>query len=133
MWVWFVRPAVAARSQSSLKALGFGGIVALIVLIVANDPVVFVSGLGNTVPLATFVATSFLAGWSVGAATGASRPDQFTLAAEFATRNIAVAAAIAVTLAGRVEFAVFATTYFLTEAPLMLGAIIVFRRSQQPV
>jgi ACR3 family arsenite efflux pump ArsB len=39
-----------------------------------------------------------------------------------------VAAAIAVTLAGRVEFALFATTYFLTEAPLMLGAIIVFRR-----
>ena len=133
MSVRFVRPAVAARSQPSLKALGFGGIVALIVLIVANDPVVFVSGLRNTVPLAAmFVATSFLAGWLIGAATGASRPDQFTLAAEFATRNIAVAAAIAVTLAGRVESAVFATTYFLTEAPLMLGAIIVFRRSQQP-
>jgi hypothetical protein len=30
-----------------------------------------------------------------------------------------------VTLAGRIEFALFATTYFLTEAPLMLGAIIV--------
>jgi predicted Na+-dependent transporter len=26
----------------------------------------------------------------------------------------------------------FATTYFLTEAPLMLGAIILFRRSLQP-
>ena len=44
--------------------------------------------------------------------------------------RVAVAAAIAVTLAGRVEFAVFATTYFLSEIPLMLGAIAVFRRSQ---
>jgi hypothetical protein len=50
------------------------------------------------------------------------------MATEFVTRNIAVPAAIAVTLAGRIGLAVFATTYFLTEAPLMLGAIIVFRR-----
>ncbi len=82
-------------------------------------------------PLATmFVAASFVTGWLVGRATGTSPQDRFTLATEFATRNVAVAAAIAVTLAGRVEFAVFATTYFLTEIPLMLGAIAVFRRSQ---
>ena len=53
---------------------------------------------------------------------------RFTLATEFATRNMAVATAIALTLAGRVEFAVFATTYFLTEIPLMLCAIVVYRR-----
>lgn len=81
---------------------------------------------------ATFVATSFVGGWFVGGVAGASRSDRFTLAAEFATRNIAVAAAIAVTLAGRVEFALFATTYFLTEAPLMLVAVVWFRRSQRP-
>ena len=91
----------------------------------------FVHGLRDSVPLAaTFVAASFLAGWLIGAATGASLPDRFTLAAEFATRNIAVAAAIALTLAGRVEFALFATAYFLTEIPLMLGATVVYRRSR---
>jgi len=133
MWVRFSRPVLAGRSQPYLRSVGLGGIVALIVLIVASDPVGFVNGLASTVPLAaTFVAASFLAGWFVGGVTGASRSDRFTLATEFATRNIAVAAAIAVTLAGRVEFALFATTYFLTEAPLMLGAIIVFRRRVQP-
>ena len=132
MWVRFSRPAFAGRSQPYLRALGFGGVAALIVLIVASDPVVFLHGLRDSVPLAaTFVAASFLAGWLVGAATGASPPDRFTLATEFATRNMAVAAAIALTLAGRVEFAVFATTYFLTEIPLMLGAIVVYRRSRQ--
>jgi bile acid:Na+ symporter, BASS family len=129
MWVRFRRPALADRSQRYLRAVGFGGVAALILLIVASDAAGFVNGLAGTVPLAaTFVATSFLAGWFVGGVTGASRSDRFTLATEFATRNIAVATAIAVTLAGHVEFALFATTYFLTEAPLMLGAVILFRR-----
>ena len=132
MWVRFSRPVFAGRSQPYLRALGFAGVAALIVLIVASDPVVFLHGLRDSVPLAaTFVAASFLAGWLVGAATGASPPDRFTLATEFATRNMAVATAIALTLAGRVEFALFATTYFLTEMPLMLGAIVVYRRSRQ--
>ncbi len=51
---------------------------------------------------------------------------------EFATRNIAVATAIAVTLLGRVDFALFATAYFLTEVPLMLGAVAVFRAWHVP-
>ena len=97
-----------------------------------KHPVVFVNGLAQTVPLsATFVAALFLAGWLMGAASRALPSDRFTLATEFATRNMAVAAAIAVTLAGRVEFATFATTYFLTEIPLMLCAIVVHRRTRQ--
>ena len=101
----------------------------MILLIVASDPAAFVSGLSDTVPLgATFVAASFFAGWLIGTASGASSPDRFTLATEFATRNMAVATAIAVTVAGRVEFAAFAATYFLTEIPLMLCAIGVYRR-----
>jgi bile acid:Na+ symporter, BASS family len=132
MWVRFSQPVLARRSQPYFRALAFGGAAALIGLIVASDPVTFVNGLSDTVPLgATFVAASFLAGWLIGAAAGASPSDRFTLATEFATRNMAVAAAIAVTLAGRLEFASFATTYFLTEIPLMLCAIVVYRRWQQ--
>ena len=63
-----------------------------------------------------------------GAASDASSVDRFTLATEFATRNLAVATAVAVTPAGRVEFASFAATYFLTEIPLMLCAIGIYRR-----
>ena len=131
MWVRFSRPALAGRGQPYLRVFSFVGVATLIMLVVASDPVVFVNGLRHTVPLAvTFVAASFLAGWLIGTATGASPPDRFTLATEFATRNMAVAAAIALTLAGRVEFALFATAYFLTEIPLMLGATVVYRRSR---
>ena len=132
MLVRFSRPALASRSQPYFRAFGFGGVAVLILLIVASDPAMFVHGLRGTVPLAaTFVAASFLAGWLIGTVSGASPSDLFTLATEFATRNMAVATAIALTLAGRVEFAVFATTYFLTEIPLMLCAIVVYRRSRQ--
>ena len=131
MWVRFTKPAFASRSQPYFRALGFGGTAALIVLIVASDPAVFVNGLSKTVPLAaTFVAASFVAGWLMGIASAASASDRFTLAAEFATRNIAVATAIAVTMAARLEFALFAATYFLTEIPLMLCAIFVYRLSR---
>ncbi len=67
------------------------------------------------------------AGWITAAAVNADRGDRFTIAAEFGTRNVAVATAIAVTMLGRVEFARFATAYFLTELPLMLVAIAAFR------
>lgn len=128
MLVRFSRPALASRSQPYFRAFGFAGVAVLIVLIVASDPAAFVHGLRGTVPLAaTFVAASFLAGSLSGTVSGASPSDVFTLATEFATRTMAVATAIALTPAGRVDFAVFATTYFLTEIPLMLGAIVVYR------
>jgi hypothetical protein len=41
-------------------------------------------------------------------------------------RNVGIATAIAVTALGRVEFAVFATAYFLAQVPL-LAAVLVFR------
>jgi ACR3 family arsenite efflux pump ArsB len=44
-----------------------------------------------------------------------------------ATRNAAIATAIAVTILGQIRFAVFATVYFLVEVPIMLVAIGVFR------
>ena len=65
---------------------------------------------------------------------GAEARDRFTLATEFATRNVAVAIAIAVTLLHRAEFATFATTYLLTETPLLLLAVYGFRaRMRAPV
>lgn len=60
----------------------------------------------------------------------ASDADRFTLAAEFATRNIAIATVIAVTMLGRTEFAVFGSVYFVTELPLMLAAVAAWRWRQ---
>jgi ACR3 family arsenite efflux pump ArsB len=52
---------------------------------------------------------------------------QVTLGVGVATRNVAIATAFAVTVLGQIQFAVFATTYFLVEVPIMLVAIGIFR------
>ena len=123
----------ALRCQPTMQRLGFLGVGIVLVLIILDDPTAFISALPDTVPLAAaFVACSTAVGWITAATVTADRGDRFTLAAEFGTRNLGVAMAIAVTLLGRVEFARFAYVYFLTELPLMLVAIAVFRRRPSP-
>ena len=132
MWIRQQWPSAPERYRASLQRLGFGAIAVLLGLVIVNEFERFLVGLSQTVPLAlAFVGASMLAGWLVGSAAGATRGDRFTLVAEFATRNVAIAAAIAVTLLDRLEFAIFATTYFLTEVPLMLAAIALFRGSSR--
>jgi bile acid:Na+ symporter, BASS family len=124
-------PDVAARSRPALQLLAFSGIAIVFLLIILDAPDAFVSGLVSTaLPAGAFVLASMGAGWLTAMLVTTNPQDRFTLAAEFGTRNIAVAIAIAVTLLGRVEFARFATTYALVEVPLMLAAIALFRRRQ---
>jgi ACR3 family arsenite efflux pump ArsB len=66
---------------------------------------------------------AFGAGW----ASGARSIDRFTVGMVFVVRNVGIATAIAVTVLGRVEFAVFATAYFLAQVPILLLAVVVFR------
>ena len=123
-WPEWTQERAALTQRLSFVAMGV-----LLALFIASEAERFVVGLGRTVPLAAaFVVASFLAGWAVGTALATTAADRFTLATEFATRNVAVATAIAVTLIGRAEFALFATTYFLTELPLMLIGVFLFRR-----
>jgi BASS family bile acid:Na+ symporter len=131
MWVRRRSPDFAARCRPTLQRLAFTGIAIVFLLIILDAPGAFLSELATTaLPAAVFVLMSMGAGWLVSLLVTADPKDRFTLAAEFGTRNIAVAIAIAVTLLGRVEFARFATTYALVEVPLMLGAIALFRRQQ---
>ena len=128
MWIRQRSQAFAERHRTTLQQFAFAGIAIMLLLVILDDPQSFIDGLSTTVPVAAaFVVCSMGAGWITGAWVTADRRDRFTLAAEFGTRNVAVATAIAVTLLGRVEFARFATTYFLTELPLMLVAIAAFR------
>jgi BASS family bile acid:Na+ symporter len=127
-------PDVAERYNAALRRLAFVGTAIVLLLIILDAPVAFVDGLGTTVPLAAaFVVSSFGAGWITAALVTRDGRDRFTLAAEFGSRNVGIAMAIAVTLLGRVEFAAFAVTYSLTEIPLMLIAISLFRRQQRVV
>jgi len=132
MWARHRWPDWTHAHSRLLQQATFVAMAVLLTLFIAGEAERFLSGLRHTVPLAaTFVVLSFIAGWVTGMFLAVSRSDRFTLATEFATRNVAVATAIAVTLLGRTEFALFASTYFLTELPIMLLAIGIFRRSRR--
>jgi BASS family bile acid:Na+ symporter len=124
-------PELAGRNERRLRAAGFAGLALLIGSVVAHEW----SRLGGQLraavpPAAAMIALSMLVGWSVGGLVRADRRDRFTLSVEFATRNLAIAAAIAITLLGHVEFALFAAVYFLTEIPFVGAAVLAFRRRE---
>jgi BASS family bile acid:Na+ symporter len=127
----FVRqrwPHVADRHGRALQVIGFTALAALIGLVIADDLDRLKRDLGTALPIAAvFVVVAFGAGVLAASAVGGDIRDRFTLGAEFATRNMAVAAAIAVTLAGHVEFALFGAIFLVTEIPLALLAVAIFR------
>lgn len=128
MWIRFRWPAVAEARRALVQRVAFVALAILLTLIVTSDLRQFAAGLSSTVPLAlAFIASAFAVGWLSGRAIRAQRPDCFTLGAEFATRNVGVATAIAVTLLGQPAFAFFGATYFLSEIPIMLLAVGFYR------
>ena len=66
----------------------------------------------------------------MGRVSGAIAKDRFTVGMVFVVRSVGIATALAVTVQGRVEFAVFATAYFLAQVPLLVAAVLVFRSMQ---
>lgn len=127
-WVRRQWPSVALRYKSTMERASFVGVALLLAVIIANDVHGFLATIRSAVPMAiAFIAGAFTIGWTTSRLVTRDPRDRFTLAVEFGTRNVGVALAIAVTVLGRVEFARFGATYFLTEIPLMLGAVAVFR------
>ncbi len=121
-------PALVERHRAGFRAFAFLALAGLLSLVMLADRERFVANLAATVPLsAAFVIASFAAGWAAGLVLRAEPRDRFTLAAEFATRNVAVAASIAIGILGRADFATFGTTYVLVEPPIVIAAALLFR------
>jgi BASS family bile acid:Na+ symporter len=115
------------RVRVTMQRTGFALLALLLASIILADTRGFVAALGGAVPLAAaFIAGSVVVGAAVGRLVGADVGERIALTMEFATRNVAVATTLAIVV-GRIELAAFATTYFLTELPLMLIVVAVLR------
>jgi BASS family bile acid:Na+ symporter len=117
-------PAFAARHERAFRAVAMVGLALLVAFVIVQETDRFREGMAQTVALAAgLVVLALAAGALVGLAVRAGSSDRFTLSVEFATRNVAVATVVAITLLGEVRFAVFATVYFLVEL-LIVGVVI---------
>jgi ACR3 family arsenite efflux pump ArsB len=111
--------------------LGFSvaTLAALLGFIIVQEAEQFASALTDiAVAAGVLTALAFGSGWATARASAAGAMDRFTVGMVFAVRNVGIGTAIAVTVLGRVEFAVFATGYFLAQVPILLAAVFVFRR-----
>jgi BASS family bile acid:Na+ symporter len=132
MWLRSRRPDLATGYRPVLGRITFAGVITLTALVVAADPPAFVTALTDASLVVTaFVVASFGAGWIIGGVVGASPRDRFTMATEFTARNAGVAMSIALTVLDRFDLARFGILYVVLEAPFMLIASALFRRSQK--
>ena len=68
-------------------------------------------------------------GFLVGRLAGLNRNDRLTLMIEYAVQNVGIAIVIAVTLMEQLQFATMAAIYFLVQLPVIVVAIMLYRKS----
>jgi BASS family bile acid:Na+ symporter len=121
-------PEITKRHGRSLLGFSIGALATLLGFVIVQEAEHFASALTDIAAAADLLTVlAFGAGWAIGWASGARAMDRFTVGMVFVVRNVGIATAIAVTVLGRVEFAVFATAYFLAQVPILLAAVLVFR------
>src|SRR5262249_49826896 len=122
------KPGCVNRHERGLRVTGLAAVAALVAIIIAQQTGSFTRTLGEAAGVVTLLTLLALGvGVLVGRICRLAAAEQFVVATRFPGRNIAVAAFIAVTLLGRVEFAAFGAAYFLIQLPLLLGAVALYR------
>jgi BASS family bile acid:Na+ symporter len=121
-------PEFTRRCGRGLLGVNIAALAALLGFVTVQEAEHFASALTDlAAAVAWLTGLAFGVGWATGWASAAGARDRFTVGMVFVVRNVGIATAIAVTVLGRVEFAVFATAYFLAQVPILLAAVLVFR------
>lgn len=114
-----------------LKNASIAGVAFIVIYVIVTQHQLLVSEWGVTaIAGGFFMALALLAGVMIGRLLRLPTADILTNGILFSVRNVGLAMAIAVTLLHRVEYAVFAVVYFLTEVPLLLAFVAAVRRRQ---
>lgn len=129
MWVRSQFPEFERRFHRLLKRIALACVATLGGYIIFSDRQGFTSGLGPTIISALVLTlTGMAAGYIVSRLFGLNRHDSITLLLITPVKNFGVAIAIAVSILQQTEFALFATTMFMAQLPILLGAGLILRR-----
>ncbi len=122
-------PKFVERRANTLRNISFAGIgFVLIYIFVTQRERVAAEWLQSSIVSAIFMCLAMLSGFLFAGVLRLNARDGFTTGVLFAVRNVGLALAIAVTLLGHVEYAVFGAVYFLTEVPVLLAAVAIYRQ-----
>jgi bile acid:Na+ symporter, BASS family len=126
-------PEFASKRANDLRNASIVGLGLLMAYVIGSRWQQFASDWQQTALAgALFVVLAMVIGLSVGYLLRLNAAGMITMGLMFATRNVALATVIAVTLLNKVEYAGFAVIYFLTEVPLLLTLVIVHRLRDSP-
>jgi bile acid:Na+ symporter, BASS family len=122
-------PEVARLYGPALVRCSVAALAALLAFVVIQESGHFAGEFGDILGAASLLTVlAFGAGWTIAASCGAVAADRYAVGMAFVVRNVGIATAVAVTVFGRLEFAVFATAYFLAQVPILLSVALVSRR-----
>ena len=123
-----IAPGFVERRAQSVHRAGLAGLAFLLVYVLAAQREQIAAEWQQTaIASAVFMLLALLGGLGFGRLLRLPPGDGLTVGIGFAVRNVALALAIAITLLNRLEYSVFAVVYFLTEVPLLLGVVAVYR------
>ncbi len=124
MLVRWKTPRLADRLMVGCKVFcGTLIVLVLAMILIVRGPRLATDWLRAAAASTMLIVVAMLAGFFLGRVLRLSNSETATLAIIFPVRNLVLATTLAVTLLGRLEYAVFALVYFLVEVPLVLGAI----------
>ena len=124
-----VKPAFVTSHSGIFRRIVFIGIVCLLVTVILTQREQLVAEWQQTAAAAAaFIGVAFAVGMMLAWLFRLSQDDCVTIGIGFAVRNVSIATVIAFTLLERLEYGVFAVVYFLTEVPLLLAAVGVYRK-----
>ena len=124
-------PGWSARRAGHFRNASVVGIIFLVAyVLVTQQSLLAMEWKVTAIAGGSFMALGLLAGAAFGRLLNLSADDILTCGILFSVRHVGLAMAIAITLLHRVEYAVFAVVYFLTEVPLLLAFVAVARRRQ---
>ncbi|MFO1020056.1 MAG: bile acid:sodium symporter [Planctomycetales bacterium] len=123
-------PDFTQRHGRTLLRISIAALALLLLAIIVRESQQFAGALPEIAAAASlFTVLAFTVGYATGWACGANATNRLSLGMVFVVRNVGIATAIAVTVLGQLEFAVFATAYFLVQVPILLPTVLMFRRA----
>jgi bile acid:Na+ symporter, BASS family len=122
-------PAALERYDGAIRGFGLGLLVLFLAIVVVDQrDAVFEMISDATRVTLSFTALALLTGWLFGRLFGLNGPDRTVLAIEFAVRNVAIAAVLALSTFRQPEFAAFGALFLLFQFPVLILLLLARRR-----
>jgi bile acid:Na+ symporter, BASS family len=121
-------PEAVEGHRPLLQGVSLGALIALVGGFLASQARSLATAFWDTAAAAAlFTGLALLSGWAIGLVCGVGRGARLAVAFVFASRSVAIAMVVAVTLLKRPELLLFGTVFFLAHTALMLLAVALVR------